>query len=148
MATDTIYRELQKVASIKTLPERTAAFRQLLAEKNDIAIIVQYTFRRDIEFDVKDETEHGYRKSRHDEAGPLYRGVRSLYQFIKGKTTLTTKQKEENFLALYESVAEEDADILMAIKNKKLPFRNLGEAFVREAAPELFLNEPKEEPVA
>jgi hypothetical protein len=46
--------------------------------------------------------------------------------------------KQQLWAGLLNDVAGKDADLLLAIKNKKLPWKTLNRAFVVKTCPELF----------
>jgi hypothetical protein len=47
-------------------------------------------------------------------------------------------KRETMFVEFLESLAPKDAELILAIKDKKLPFKGITEDIVREAFPELF----------
>lgn len=73
-----------------------------------------------------------------DQEGRFYTEVRKMYLFIEGGNPNLTKLKREMlFIQLLESIGKGDAELLVAIKDKKLPFSNITEKVVREAFPGL-----------
>lgn len=71
--------------------------------------------------------------------GMLYSEVRRLYLFLEGgNTNLTQLKRESMFIDLLQSIAPEDAELLIAIKEKKLPFDGLTAETVLKAFPGLF----------
>jgi hypothetical protein len=69
----------------------------------------------------------------------LYSEVRRLYLFLEGgNTNLTQLKRESMFIDLLQSIAPEDAELLIAIKEKKLPFDGLTAETVLKAFPGLF----------
>jgi hypothetical protein len=76
-----------------------------------------------------------------DTHGILYGEVKRLYLFIKGgHPNLNQLRREQLYITLLESVHPEDAKILLAIKDKKLPYKSITANIVKEAFPGL-LNE-------
>jgi len=113
---------------------------------NDHHIIKQllfYTYSPTIKF-LLPEGAPPYRPCEFfDQEGRLYVEARKLYLFIEGGNPNLTKVKRESlFIQLLESIDQEDAKLLIAIKDKKLPYKNITEKAVREAFPDLL---PKEE---
>jgi hypothetical protein len=54
--------------------------------------------------------------------GALYHEVRRLYLFIDGgHETLDQKNREKLFVGMLENLDEHDAELLISIKDKKLP---------------------------
>lgn len=69
----------------------------------------------------------------------LYSEARRLYLFVEGgNNDLTTLKRESMFIDLLQSIAPDDAKLLIAIKDKKLPFKGLTAKTVLEAFPGLF----------
>ena len=69
----------------------------------------------------------------------LYLEARRLYLFVEGgNPNLTPLKRESMFVELLQSVTPEDARLLVAIKDKKLPFEGLSAKTVKKAFPELF----------
>lgn len=78
-----------------------------------------------------------------DQEGRLYTEARKLYLFIEGgNPNLSTFKREMLFIQLLESISKDDAVLLINVKDKKLPFKNITKAVVEEAFPDLL---PKEE---
>ena len=64
--------------------------------------------------------------------------VRRLYLFIKGGNPNLTKMKRESlYIELLESVHPKDAELLNAIKDKKIPYKGINVKLVKEAFPGL-----------
>jgi hypothetical protein len=64
--------------------------------------------------------------------------TRRLYLFIKGGNPNLTKLKRESlYIELLESVHPEDANLLVAIKDKKIPYKGITNKLVKEAFPGL-----------
>jgi len=73
-----------------------------------------------------------------DQEGRLYTEARKLYLFIEGGNPNLNKVKREMlFIQLIESLDQRDAELLIAIKDKMLPYKNITEKIVRAAFPDL-----------
>jgi hypothetical protein len=69
----------------------------------------------------------------------LYHEVRRFYLFVEdGHPTLTQPQREKLFTALLSMVASDDAELLMSIKDKKLPYPGLTKAIVKKAFTDIY----------
>lgn len=69
----------------------------------------------------------------------LYTEARRLYLFVEGgNDNLTQLKRESMFVDLLQSVAPEDAKLLISIKDKKLPFTGLKAETVQKAFPGIF----------
>jgi hypothetical protein len=74
-----------------------------------------------------------------DQEGSLYTEHRKLYLFIQGgNINLTQTRRETLFIEMLEIVAPDDAKLLLAIKDKTLPFVGLTKEIVQQAYPGLF----------
>ena len=79
-----------------------------------------------------------------DLEGVLYAEARKLYLFVKGgKDDLKPLRRETLFIELLESLAPADADLLCAVKDKKIPYKGITPQLVREAFPGLLGDEQK-----
>ena len=71
-----------------------------------------------------------------DQQHRLYTECRKLYLFIEGgNPNLKQLRRESLFIELLESVDPEDAKLLLAVKEKTLPYPNITPEFVRKAFP-------------
>lgn len=76
-----------------------------------------------------------------DQQHIFYTEVRKLYLFIEGgNPNLKQLRREALFIAMLEAIDPEDAKLLLAIKEKRLPYPNITPEFVRKAFPGI-LNE-------
>jgi hypothetical protein len=72
----------------------------------------------------------------------LWGEVRKLYHYIKGgNDNLNQIKRERMFIELLEHVAPEDAELLVHIKDKKLPFTGITARMVKDAFPGIFAND-------
>jgi len=73
-----------------------------------------------------------------DQQSMLYHEARRLYLFIEGgNPALTPLKRETLFIGLLESIDPHDANLLVTIKDKKLPVKGITTAIVNEAFPGL-----------
>lgn len=79
-----------------------------------------------------------------DQESVLIRECRKLAHFVEGGTPgLAQLKRETMFVELLESVTPADAKLLIAIKEKKLPWKGITVQHVREAFPDLLPLEEK-----
>lgn len=68
----------------------------------------------------------------------LYYEARRLYLFVKGgNDSLKPVRREQLFIELLESLDPRDAELLVAVKDKKLPYKGLNSKLIKEAFPGL-----------
>lgn len=135
----TAYEILEQIANIADPIERKNTLRTVLSNNNALAIVVQRTYHPDYKFDIPEGPLPAEiaKKSGHDEPGPFLQSLRRWYTCLDN-FQLPKHKKEAHFIDIYESVASKDADLLIAVKDKKLPWETLDAAFVVDAVPELF----------
>lgn len=106
--------------------------------------ILKYTFEPEFVWDLP-PGDPPYKPSEYpDSHGMLYSETRRLYLFLKGgNPNLTPFKREMLFINLLESVHPKDAELLLAIKEKKLPYKGLTINLIREAYPGL-INEQQQ----
>ena len=125
----------EKVESIVTHP-RVAAFRAIfgLAYDQNIKWLLP-------------EGEPPYRPTDVlDAEGRLLSELRRLYLFVEGgNPDLTKTRREFLFIQLLESVHPQDAKLLIAMKDRKLPFKGLTKKVAQQAFPDLNIEAIKEE---
>jgi hypothetical protein len=77
-----------------------------------------------------------------DQQNKLYAECRKLYLFIEGgKPDLKQVRRETLFIELLESVDPEDAKLLLAVKEKTLPYPKITKELVRKAFPLIITEE-------
>lgn len=80
-------------------------------------------------------------KENSDIDGRLDYEFRKLYYFVDGPTpeqkNLKQTRREQMFIEILESVDPKEAKLLLAIKEKTLPFKGITKAIVAEAFPNL-----------
>ena len=77
-----------------------------------------------------------------DQENVFIREARLLKHFVDGGTPgLNRIKRETMFIELLENVAPADAELLIALKDKKLPWKGLNADIVREAFPGLLPEE-------
>jgi hypothetical protein len=130
--------EILKKASDQTTYTRRVKF---LREHDSTALRTVLAFAYDSRYvwDFPDGWEPSYRPSEYlDQEGFLYQSLRFMKKFfVDGYPGLSPKRKAELFVDMLESVTPLDAELLIAMKNKKLPFPGLGKAVINEAFPGL-----------
>ena len=79
------------------------------------------------EFEEAEENDNG-----------LYNEARRLYLFIEGgNENLHPIRRETLFIQLLESIHPEEAKLLLAVKNKNIPYKGITSKLIEEAFPGL-----------
>ncbi len=134
-----------KEASEKSPKEKIKFLRE-----NDhmvLRAILQCAYNPNIKF-LLPEDDPKY-KSSPDSIGyeKLYSETRKIYLFIEGgNPNLKQSRREELFIQFLEAIHPDDAEMMLKVRKKQLPYKGLSEKVIREAFPDL-LPEKKEEEV-
>lgn len=137
---------LKSISELKEKDQIVNALRQ-----NDHPVIRQilfYTYSPTIKF-LLPEGAPPYKPCEFvDQEGRLLHEARKLYLFIEGgNPNLTRLKRETLFIQLIESIDKGDAELLISVKDKKLPYKNITKKLVREAFPDLLPQEENDEQV-
>lgn len=126
---------IKNAAEIKAVPERVNYLRQQQSEPLKQLLKLGLS---DVEWDLP-EGAPPYKTSPYlDQEGMLYHETRRLYLFLKGGNQDLNKFKREMlYIGLLESIHPQDAELLIDIKDKKLP-KTISKKVVEEAFPGLF----------
>ena len=132
---DTIFTDLEKTSGRKAKVNFLKSHRP-----NKVMLrLLKYTFDPSIEFDLP-EGDPPYKPNEEldDDHSGLYQEDRRLYLFVKGGNPDLHKVKREMlFIEVLESIHPKEAKVLLAVKDKKLPYKGLTKKLVEEAFPGL-----------
>lgn len=127
---------LKKIAALKTKEEKIRALR----ENDNFAIrtILQGAYDKNIKW-LLPPGEVPYKKSNlEDLEHVFYSECRKLYLFVEGGNPgLSQLRRETLFIELMESISPADAELLTSVKDKKIPYKGITPALVKEAFPGL-----------
>lgn len=129
--------EILKLASEqKTNQEKI----QVLHQHNSqvLQTILKYAYCPTIKFKLPSGIPP-FKENVFDDCQPmLYQETRRLYLFLEGgNNDLTTLKRENLFIGLLESLDKEDAKLICAVKDKKIPYKGINVKLVKEAFPGL-----------
>lgn len=127
---------LDRVSKAKTKTEKLEVFRQ--HDNPVLRSVLKHALDKSIVFDLP-EGAPPYKPSEHVESqGMLYSEARKFYLFVKdGHPGLTNLKRESLFITMLESVDPKDAELLIGMKDKKLPYKGITSTLVEEAFPGL-----------
>jgi len=142
MRLKSIFSLLKECNDCKTVDERVSALKE--RDHPVLRLILRYAFDPSIVF-LLPEGAPPYKSCDFlDQEGRLYVEARKLYLFVEGGNPNLTKLKREIlFIQLIESIDKNDAELLINIKDKKLPFKSITKAVVTKAFPDLIPSEEK-----
>lgn len=137
--------EIMKNASEK--PNHREKIDYLRTHDSDtIRVCFRLAYDVSLVWDFPEGWRPDYKKNIYmDQEATLYQAVKHIGKFlVDGYPGLTAEKKQTLFVQLLEGVTPLDAELLIAMKDKKIPWKGLGRAVVREAYPGL-LPQPEEE---
>ena len=97
-------------------------------------------FHPDVKFKLP-EGKPPFQYSQFNENNMIYSEVRRLYIFMEGAPgteNINQVKRERLFIEILQAVAPEDADLLIAMKDKTSPYKGLTKDVVVAAFPEMF----------
>lgn len=123
---------LEQTSKLKNKTEKIAFLRANYTKQ--LHFILEHVFNPNIKF-LLPEGKPPYTPSQTGEGqGMLYSQARKLYLFVEGgHATLKQLRREQLFIELLESVDPKDAELLLYIKDKKLPYKNITAILIKEA---------------
>lgn len=127
---------LEKVSKLKSKKERIEALKY--NDSYPLRTVLQAAFDKRIKFLLPD-TDPPYKENDLvDQQHVFLRDCRKLVYFCEGPYSNIPKAKRENmFIEMLETVDKQDAKMLLQIKNKRLPWKQIDENICREAFPNL-----------
>lgn len=131
-----LYEFLLKVSKLKKTQEKVDAIK--FNDSLPLRIILQGAFDPSVEW-LLPEGEPPYKPNDLvDQEHVLIREIEKLRYFIKGfYDNLNQTKREQMFVELLERVSPDDAKLLVAIKDKKMPFPGITVQHVKEGLPGL-----------
>jgi hypothetical protein len=89
------------------------------------------------------EGQPPYSPSPYDDTqAMLYQEARRMYLFLEGgNDNLTPLRREQLFISFIESIDKEDAKLMLAAKDKKIPYKGINVKLVNTAFPGLISQE-------
>lgn len=139
-----LYDILKEVSEFNPAADRHLYLRQY--DSGALRTILKYTFDPEIKFLLPKGPAPYKPTDALDQEGRLYSEIRRLYLFVEGgNPNLSNLRREALFIQLLESIDPLDAELLVYVKDKKLPFKGITEKIVRKAFPDLLSQLPQEE---
>lgn len=107
---------------------------------NALKIMLGYCFDPNVQF-VLPEGSPPFKEEKYPpDNGGLYDHIRKMYLFVKGgNDSLHQARRERLFLDILEVIDPKEAELLISIKDKKLPYKGITKNIVKSAFPELQL---------
>lgn len=107
-------------------------------QSKPMMIILQYALHPAVKW-LLPEGEVPYKptKSWDDQDSHIYKEALKLFYFVEGgyPGEIAQSKREQMFIAILEGVHAKDAELLVAAKDKKLPYEGITPDIVRDAFP-------------
>lgn len=131
-----IFQILEQAAGHKAVADRIETLRQ--HDSGALRTVLKYAIDPSIVWDLPEGAPPYTPCPYPGQEMRLFAEIRRLYLFIKGgNPNLNKLRREALFIELLESIHPDDAKILVAVKDKKLPYKTLNAKIIKEAFPEL-----------
>ena len=124
---------LKKVESIRSRKDKVAFLKQHYTKAMHEVLAFGYDPR--VKWELPEDVPPYTPNPTNESQGMLYNQARKLYLFVQGGTgrEVPAYRREQLFIQLLESVDPEDAKLLLAIKEKKIPYKSVTQKLVEEA---------------
>lgn len=135
-----LYEFLLKVSKLKKTQEKVDALKA--NDSLPLRIILQAAFDPKVEWLLPEGIPPYKPNDLVDQEHILIKDIEKLRYYIKGfYDNLNQTKRETMFVELLERVAPDDAKLLCAIKDKKMPFLGITLQHVKEGLPGLIADE-------
>jgi len=133
---ESIYELLNKVEIEPTEEGKINVLRQI--RKQSVVDIVMGAFDKRIKW-LLPQGPIQYKPSKeHDIEGGLYSELRRLYIYVQGgNNNLSQNRREALFIQMLETIDKDDAKLMIAVKDKKLPFKSITPQLIKAAWPDV-----------
>lgn len=130
------------LSSVEKEPSRKKKVELLKANKDNNALrtILKGTFDKSIVFELPEGAPpYTSVPGAEDNYGGLYSEFKKFYLFTKNNNTsdLNPIKRERLFIEMLEILHPDEANLVIAMKDRKLPYKGITEKLVKEAFPEL-----------
>lgn len=135
--------EIFKHVSDLPATKRTDALKQIANLRKEVKVLMWYTFRKDVTFDLP-EGAPPYNEMEIPSNMGLNRlpaEIRKL-EYLLPASNMNRIKKEKIFIEILEAVSPEEAKLVLQVKDKKLSYKGINRKLVEEALPEVFVGEP------
>ncbi len=129
------------VETLKTVDERVHYLTQGIdvRYRAPVAQILKYMYDKRLKF-LLPEGEPPYEKNDNPNPAVLFAQLRTFYLYLEGgHPTLTQGKREFLFQKLLEQLHPSDVQLVLAIKDKKSPWKGLTKEVAKRVSPEIVL---------
>ena len=127
---------LSNISEEKDVKKRKDLLAQQSKNQGVIAML-QLAFDPNVKFQLP-EGDPPYKPCEYlDQQGMLYNSVRKIAMFLDPNSKMPQLKKEVLFVGVLESLDPQDAKLLLAVKDKKMPYKGITKKLVAETFPNL-----------
>ena len=138
MVRKSIYEILVEVSEVTSFHERVKKLRSY-NNNQPLKTILKYAFDPKIKFLLPEGAPPYKENDFPDQQGNLYYSFKKLYLFVEGgNPNLTDLKREDLFIGILETVDKDDAKVLIGMKDKTIPIKNITEKLAERAFPDIF----------
>jgi hypothetical protein len=138
MVRKSISEILHEIGEQSSFQDRVKVMRSYRGN-NPLRTILRYAFDPRIKFLLPEGTPPYKENDFPDQQGNLYYHFKKLYLFIEGgNPNITDLKRESLFIGMLETVDKDDAKILIGMKDKEIPVKNVTQKLTERAFPDLF----------
>ena len=138
-----IYEILEETSKKKSQKDKVSYLQQF-ADNNVLQTILAGAFYPNIKWALPPGTPPYKPCDPVNAEGFLYAEAKRLYIFCEGGSQIPNLRRETLFIEFLESIHPEDAKVILAMKDKKLPYDGVTLAVVKKAFPGLIDEEVQE----
>jgi hypothetical protein len=132
-----IYKMLEEIDKLSNQKEKVQAL-NAHQYRDVLANIINLALNPNIKW-LLPEGDPPYKPCEFDAEGRLLVELRRLYLFLEGgNQNLKQTKREQLFIDILESIDPNDAKLLLAMKDKKLPFKSINKVLAKKAFPEIW----------
>jgi hypothetical protein len=131
-----LYEFLYKVSKLKKTQEKIDALKA--NDSFPLRILLKAAFDPSVKWQLPPERPPFKPNDLVDQEHVLIKETEKFGYFLEGWNDLPAPKRESMFIELLEKVDKNDAELLVSIKDKKMPFPGITIIHVRGAFPELF----------
>ena len=131
----TIAKILKNASEIKDFQERKEYL--LKNDSNALRAILKCAYDKKLKF-LLPEGKVPYKPSEFDRLeGRIHQEVKKFYLYLEGGANIVQLKREQLFIDMMESIDPEDAELLVHIKDKKMPYKGITKTLVERTYPGL-----------
>ena len=134
---DSIAKLLASISEMKKKEDRIKAIRENAEHNYTFKSILHGMFDPKVKF-LLPEGDPPYKENKFDEPKAIYNETSRFYLLVEGGNPSLSKTKREHiFIQMLENVSPDDAKLLIAMKDKKSPYKGITKEIVMAAIPGL-----------